>query len=122
MEIYNYESLGNIFYLGSFKRELSKLKRDNPNYAKWLDRKIKILSQDAAGATDGIHFEKLSNQQLYSIRHPSKNNERVIYYIITDDNSVILLTAFAEHNDSDYQRSIERANQRLKILKEEFLK
>ena len=122
MEIYNYESLGNIFYLSSFKRELSKLKKDNPNYAKWLDRKIKILSQDAAGATDGIHFEKLSSQQLYSIRRPSKNNERVIYYIITDDNSVILLTAFAEHNDSDYQRSIERANQRLKILKEEFLK
>ncbi|GEM_PF-6895120 len=120
MVIHNYDGLDNIYYLDIFEKELRKIKKDNPNYSKWLDRKIKILSRDAAGATDGKTFEKLSGQQLYSIRHPSKNNERVIYYIIDDDNSVILLTAFCERNKSDYQHSIAISKQRLKALETEL--
>lgn len=67
-------------------------------------------------AVDLPQFEKLAGEdRLYSIRHPeSKKNVRIIYTII--DNVVILLTAFLEKNDGDYQKAINVANKRMKWL------
>ncbi len=120
MEILNYTGFDKIYYLDVFEKELSKLKKKNPKYAKWLERKLEILERGATAATDGKRFEKLENYDLYSIRHVSKQNERIIYYIIDEDDSVILLCAFQESNTSDYRNAINTSLQRLKILKEEL--
>lgn len=48
---------------------------------------------------------------MYSIRHPeSKKNVRVIYTFYED--VIVLLHAFLEKNDGDYQRAIETAERR----------
>ena len=52
---------------------------------------------------------------MYSIRHPeSKKNVRVIYSI--EEGTIILLTAFLEKNDGDYQKAINTAKKRLKWM------
>lgn len=75
-----------------------------------------VLEIEKEKAIDLPQFEKLTGQgKLYSIRHPeSKKNVRVIYTIV--DNLVILLTAFLEKNDGDYQNAIKTANKRLSWL------
>lgn len=119
MEILNYTGFDKIYYLDVFEKELSKLTKQDPKYANWLERKLEILERGATAATDGKQFEKLSNCELFSIRHVSKQNERIIYYIIDEDDSVILLCAFNERNKSDYRNAISKAIQRLKILEKE---
>lgn len=120
MEILNYIGFDKIYFLDVFEKELSKLKKHDSKYASWLERKLEILEHGATAATDGKQFEKLSNYELFSIRHVSKRNERIIYYIIDEDDSVILLLAFCERNKSDYRNAIDTALKRLKKLKEEL--
>lgn len=77
---------------------------------------LAVLEIGKERAVDLPQFEKLAGEdRLYSIRHPeSKKNVRIIYTII--DNVVILLTAFLEKNDGDYQKAINVANKRMKWL------
>lgn len=117
MEIHIYDDLDNIYYLDIFEKELSNLIKKDREYANWLDKKLKILEKGAKAATDGKRFEHLKNTELFCIRHVSKQNERVIYYIIDEDDSVILLCAFQERNKSDYRNAISAASRRLKELK-----
>lgn len=53
--------------------------------------------------------------KLYSIRKRMKKNTRVLYYYKKDDR-VLLVTAFDENNESDYENAKERAYRRLKTL------
>lgn len=56
-----------------------------------------------------------TEEKLYSIRHPeTPKNVRVIYTIV--EGVVILLGAFLEKNDGDYQKAINTAKKRLKWL------
>lgn len=124
MGIHIYKSYDKIFYTDDFLEELSELKKQDPNYPKWLDRKLNILDLGAKQATDGVHFEKLKlkDDDLYSIRRPkSKFKQRVTYYIIEESNEAILLSAFRESNDFDYTRAITRSLNRLKAIKEDLL-
>ena len=86
-------------------------------YQKKLIEDLAVLEQEKEKAIDLPQYEKLSGEDdLYSIRHPeSKKNVRVIYTIWEEH--VILLYAFLEKNDGDYQRAIRTAKKRLIWLK-----
>ncbi|MBQ4219279.1 MAG: type II toxin-antitoxin system RelE/ParE family toxin [Butyrivibrio sp.] len=86
-------------------------------YQKKLIEDLAVLEQEKERAIDLPQYEKLSGEDdLYSIRHPeSKKNVRVIYTIWKE--VVILLYAFLEKNDGDYQRAIRIAKKRLIWLK-----
>ena len=118
MEIYKYKGFDNIFYTGKFAGELQNLIQDDRNYMRWLNKQLSILNEGAKQATDGVKFEKLKKEQLWSIRRPhSQQNQRVIYYIIDEDNTVILLSAFKEKNTSDYRKYVELSNNRIDEIK-----
>ena len=117
------EGLHNSYMISSVKKEFTKavneLWKEEPpmlRYQKKLLIDLAILEQEREGAVDLAQFEKLSGtDRLYSIRHPeTPKNLRVIYTIYEE--SVILLCAFLEKNDSDYKRAIQRAQQRLSWL------
>ena len=88
------------------------------NNKKCLARKLAILDEKGSKAVILEEFEHLEYDKidLYSIRYPkSKNNPRVIYFLIEDDN-VILVTAFKEKSNKDYRQGIERAVKRYKMM------
>lgn len=102
-----------------FKKAVDEPWKDNPPWKRYLKKLIEdlaVLEQEKERAIDLPQFEKLNgSDRLFSIRHPeSKKNVRVIYVI--EEGSIILLTAFLEKNDGDYQRAIETAQKRLKWL------
>ncbi len=79
---------------------------------------LAVLDIEKERAIDMPQYEKLSGEkELYSIRHPeSKKNVRVIYTLV-EDSVVILLVAFLEKNDGDYQNAINLAKKRLQWIK-----
>ena len=123
MDIIQYDEFDNVFYVEDFKQELVELKKQDRGFAKWLFKRLSMLSTNAALQTDGVRFEELDNEELYAIRRPeSRFNQRVIYYIVSEDNSVILLSAFREvHGRRDYKPAINNANSRLNNLRKEGL-
>lgn len=123
LEKIDIEGINNTYAISNVKKEFRKAV-DEPwkeippwqRYLKKLIEDLAVLEQEKEMAIDLPQFEKLTGiDRLYSIRHPeSKKNVRVIYTIY--DSSIILLTAFLEKNDGDYQRAIETANKRLRWL------
>lgn len=117
------DGINNTFAISNVKKEFRKAvdevwKKEPPwkRYQKKLIEDLAVLEQEKERAIDLPQFEKLTEvDRLYSIRHPeSKKNVRVIYII--EDEAIILLTAFLEKNNGDYQRAIEIAKKRLKWL------
>ena len=107
-----------IYELDCFQKEFIKATDNELRYKKWLARKLAILDEKGSKAVILEEFEHLEYDKtdLYSIRYPkSKNNPRVIYFLIEDDN-VILVTAFKEKSNKDYRQGIERAVKRYKMM------
>ena len=105
-----------------FKKAVDEKWKNEPpwkRYQKKLIEDLAVLDEEKERAIDLAQFEKLSGENyLYSIRHPeSKKNIRVIYTIV-DGKIIILLTAFLEKNDGDYQNAIKIAKNRLKWIEE----
>ena len=116
--------LKNIYALSvvqkEFKKAVNEQWKENPpwqRYQKKLIQDLAVLDIEKEQAIDLPQYEKLSGEdRLYSIRHPeSKKNVRIIY-TIAEGAVVILLVAFLEKNDGDYQKAINVAKQRLKWL------
>lgn len=86
-------------------------------YQQKLMEDLAILDNLKHNAIGLMGFEKLTGEnELYSIRHPkTPKNLRILFTFY--GNSVILLTAFLEKGENDYQRAIDRARERLKWLK-----
>lgn len=112
-----------IYAISNLKKEFRKAVndewRDNPpwqRYQKRLMQDLAVLDQEKERAIDLPQFEMLNgSRRLYSIRHPeTKKNVRILYTIINDN--VILLTAFLEKTDGDYQNAIKTAQKRLRWL------
>lgn len=113
------DGIDNTYAISNLKKELKKAvdepwKETPPwqRYQKKLIADLAVLEQERERAIDLPQFEKLVGiEQLYSIRHPeSKKNVRVIYTFYED--VIVLLHAFLEKNDGDYQRAIETAERR----------
>ena len=116
--------LKNIYALSvvqkEFKKAVNEQWKENPpwqRYQKKLIQDLAVLDIEKEQAIDLPQYEKLSGEdRLYSIRHPeSKKNVRIIY-TIAEGAVVILLVAFLDKNDGDYQKAINVAKQRLKWL------
>ena len=117
------EGINNTYAISNVKKEFKKAVDESwkeippwKRYQKKLIGDLAVLEQELERAIDLPQFEKLDGvDRLYSIRHSeTKKNVRIIYIIY--EGAVILLTAFLEKNDNDYQRAIRVANKRLKWL------
>lgn len=102
-----------------FRKAVNEPWKDEPPWKRYQQKLIQdlaVLEQEKERAIDLQQFEKLSGvDRLYCIRHPeSKKNVRIIYTI--DAGAIILLTAFIEKNNGDYQRAISTAQRRLQWL------
>ena len=102
-----------------FRKAVNEPWKDEPPWKRYQQKLIQdlaVLEQEKERAIDLQQFEKLSGvDRLYCIRHPeSKKNVRIIYTI--DEGAIILLTAFIEKNNGDYQRAISTAQRRLQWL------
>ena len=74
-------------------------------------------TQGLAKALTYQQFEKLTNEELYAIRHVGKQNPRILFGVFKDDRFV-LLSCCKEKDKKDYDSDIELANRRAKELKE----
>ena len=85
-------------------------------YQEKLVADLAVLEMEMEKAIDMPQYEKMKGEDdLYSIRHPeSRKNVRIIYTIYED--AIIILGAFLEKNNGDYQKAIRRAKSRLKQL------
>jgi mRNA-degrading endonuclease RelE of RelBE toxin-antitoxin system len=126
LEKIDINGINDIYTLSVVKKEFRKAVdepwKDTPpwkRYQKKLIQDLAVLDEEKERAIDFAQFEKLSDEEnLYSIRHPeTKKNVRVIYTIV--DNVVVLLVAFLEKKDSDYQNAINTAKYRIKWLESE---
>jgi hypothetical protein len=115
--------IDNVYALSVVKKEFRKAVdepwKDNPpwqRYQKKLIQDLTVLDMEKERAIDLAQFEKLAGEiNIYSIRHPeSKKNVRILYTII--EGAVILLVAFLEKNDGDYQNAITVAKNRIDFL------
>lgn len=115
--------IDDTYALSSLKKEFRKAVEEPwknippwQRYQKKLLQDLAVLAQEKERAIRLPQFEKLVGEDnLYSIRHPeTKKNVRIIYTIV--DGVIVLLIAFLEKNDSDYQKAISIAKSRLKWL------
>lgn len=120
------EGLEKIYAVSTIRKEFQKAvneiwkdKKPYERYQKKLMGDLAILDDQKERAIKLASFERLSGEKyIYSIRHPeSEKNIRILYTIF--ENNVILLYAFLEKNDGDYQRAIRVARDRIKKLMEE---
>ena len=124
IDILGVDGCSHIFQVDSFDKDfcasIGKDKKMLISYRKRLRRRLKILEDNGKNATNGYQFEFIE-ENLYSIRFPeSKLNPRVLYAFISDDDMIILLTAFLEKNASDYEFGKVKARNIMRALKEEF--
>jgi hypothetical protein len=95
-----------------FEKMFGKNRGEIARYESWLAAILVILDNEGMNALKFMQFEHLqstSNPNLYAIRHPgSKINERYIYIYMSGESSV-LLTAFKEMGNADYEKAINRA-------------
>ena len=127
MGIIKLDGFERIYAVEQFPKEWEKLfkKQHKKRIAAddWLANNLALLDENAALQTmqNHEHYEPVisSHPQLYSIHNKSELNQRVLYYIITEKNEVLLLTAFIEKKKSDYDLATQRAENRIKHLHRE---
>ena len=123
LEKIDINGLNDIYTLNVVKKEFTKavneqLKINPPwkRYQKKLIQDLVVLDMEKERAIDLPQYEKLSAEKdLYSIRHPeTKKNVRIISTIT--EGIVVVLVAFLEKNEGDYQKAINLARQRVHWL------
>ena len=124
LEKIDINGLNDIYALSVVQKEFTKSVNEqwksNPpwqRYQKKLIQDLAVLDMEKERAIDLPQYEKLNGEkELFSIRHPeSKKNVRIIYTIV-EGGIVVLLVAFLEKNDGDYQNAINVAKRRLRWL------
>lgn len=122
MEILKLKDYNNIYAVDVFMDEYNALfgksKSDRVKYLKKLYSNLRILDAEMQKAIQYQQFEKLSDESLYSIRHVSTVNPRVIFAYIDNNNKVVLLSSCKEKRRSDYDNALKQAKQRMKQLEE----
>lgn len=121
MEIIKLKGYDHLYAVDSFFSEyqalFGKSAAEHRKYLIKLRKNLGILDREMKSASTGYQqFEKLEGVELWSIRHVSKFNPRVIYAFFMDDEKIILISSFKEHNKSDYERGIQLAKARIKQL------
>ncbi len=118
-----YDTYSLTVALKEFQKAVDEVWRLAPpwkRYQKKLIQNLAVLCEEKEKAIDLQQFEKLQGEEfLFSIRYPNAQKNIRVIYTITEDENIILLTAFLEKNTSDYEKGIKRAKNRLKELEQD---
>lgn len=124
MEIIKLTGYGHLYAVDSFFLEyqalFGKSAAEHKKHLAKLRTNLGILDRELQAAVQYQQFEKLGGEELYSIRHVSKANPRVIYAFFAADGKIILISCFKERNAADYQRGIQQAKTRINQLEVEL--
>lgn len=122
MDIIKLVDYNNLYAVEPFWDEyealFGKSKTAYKKYLKKLRFNLGVLDREKQRSIQYQQFEQLDNTNLYSIRHVSAINPRVIFAYIDNDGNIVLLSSFKEKSTSDYDRGVQQAKQRLKELEE----
>lgn len=112
----------NIYAVDTFEEEYKKMfsnSRDYDFYHKKLTTNLAMLDtfNNIQSAIINMNFEHIENtENLYSIRHVSTLNPRVIFFCKAGENTYILLNSFFERDKKDYRKAIKTAKSILSSL------
>lgn len=113
-----------IYELDSFDKDYRKMfgkgGAHNSYYKKFLEN-LKVLDNVSSieHALIDQRFELIDGEShIYSIRHKSKMNPRVLFFHTTADGVYILLCGFLEKSKSDYDVALRKAKGILKELEQ----
>lgn len=118
MNVKSLDGYERIDIVEPFENELNKLytknQKEKHDYLKFLQEELHKIENrnEHINRAEPIQYKDVT---LYSIRKRMKKNTRVLYYYMKN-NRILLLTAFVEKNDSDYENGKKRAYSRLKSL------
>ncbi len=114
-------NLKRVFSVPQIDKELEKLfgksKKDLYDFIEYMLAQFQILEW-ADRRLDKKPFEHLRNcnADLYRLRSPSNSkNVRILYYY-REDETIVLLCAFEERSNVDYQNNIKFAISRIKEI------
>lgn len=122
MHLLSLQGYNHIYAVDSFFDDFKKLfGKDTYTYEsekKHLLVSLRMLDQQPLSELlkMGARFERLSNEDLYVIRHVSKTNPRTIFVTGDEDGNLYLLNCFLEKNRSDYEIAKEKAKGIQKLL------
>lgn len=121
MDIIKTEGFERIYEVDVFSGEYKKLFGKNKRiYEKELDTlhtRLDFLDRNEKSPLEQQQFEPVHDHPpLYSIRHVSQANPRVVFVFAEQDRSVVLLACTLEKSTNDYKKVIARAEERLKLL------
>ncbi len=123
MEIIKLKDYNRIYAVASLPDEYKKLfGKSQTEYKKCLKKlktNLRILDQTEFkhALTTYQQFEKLENENLYSIRYVSQSNPRVLFCLVSES-GIVLLSACKEKDSSDYESAKLRAKERVKEMEE----
>lgn len=113
-----------VYMVDVFEKEYRKLfGKSQPTYTKELEQlaiNLELLDTQGPRALEQEQFHAIrGHTPLYSIRHISASNPRVLFVFTETDGAIVLLSCVLEKSTRDYDAAIKRAETRLQLLKEE---
>ena len=124
MDLVQLSGFKRIYAVDTFAKQYKKLfGKSEAQYIKYsekLNTNLGILDALGLDALEMQKFESLVNEDgLYSIRHVSQINPRVIFTVITtisDEGEIVLLSCAKEKSTADYDKAKQTAQQYRKEL------
>ena len=118
MRIISYENFPNVRVVSNCEAEIEAIFRKcrKNSYLAWYERNLLALSLSGRSAIKRPSFAILSDG-LYEMRKTKDLNPRILFQFLEND-LVILLCAFQKKDEADYKIYCQKANNRLKLLKE----
>ena len=121
MRIESLDEYKNIYAVSSFWDNYRRLfGKDSSSYQREKKRLLTNLNMlDTCPLIELLNlapFERLTNEDLYVIRHVSKHNPRVIFVAGDDDGNFYLIHSFLEKDRSDYEIAKQKAKDIIKQL------
>lgn len=124
LDIIKDERFQNIYFTDVFpkeyKRMFGKSKKQYELERNQLAINLSLLDTDKQAALEQKQFHAITGHHgLYSIRHVSVSNPRVIFVFAESDTAIVLLSCTLEKSKNDYNEAIALAEQRLRLLEED---
>lgn len=124
VDIIKDDRFDNIYRVDVFEKEYRKMFGKSKNlYSKEHEQlavNLSILDSEMNAALERDQFHAVTGSpSLYSIRHVSQANPRVLFVFAESDSAIVLLSCTLEKSSSDYDAAIARAKERLCLLEED---
>lgn len=113
-----------VYMVDVFEKEYRKLfGKSKSTYLAELEQlavNLELLDVQGTRALEQEQFHAIrGHSPLYSIRHISTANPRVLFVFTETEDAVVLLSCTLEKSKNDYDSAINRAETRLHLLEEE---